>query len=95
MLLDTTDVPSSSILFVLMMEAICFYETSFLTRATRRLIPEDGIVLICENLSSYTSLSNLVKLKDVSEEHLIRFDSDVGYNSQRSSLNFTGLHDVS
>jgi hypothetical protein len=37
-------VPSSPILFTLMMEAIRSTETSILTRATRLHIPEDGIL---------------------------------------------------
>jgi hypothetical protein len=36
-------VPSTQILSTLMMEAIYFSETSVLTRAIRRHIPEDGI----------------------------------------------------
>jgi hypothetical protein len=43
------------ILLTLMMEAIRFSETSVLTRATGRHIPEDDILHIhrCENLKSY------------------------------------------
>jgi hypothetical protein len=43
-LLVTAKVPSSLILVSLVMEDIRFFETSDLTRATRRNIPEDGIL---------------------------------------------------
>jgi hypothetical protein len=43
-LLVTANVPSSPILVTLIMEAILISETLVLTRATRRNIPEDGIL---------------------------------------------------
>jgi hypothetical protein len=57
-LLVTADVvPSSPILFTLMMEALGSYETYFLTRATQRHNPEDGILHSHrrENLKYYNS----------------------------------------
>jgi hypothetical protein len=45
-LLVTANVPSSPILVTLMMEALCSFKMSVLTRATWPYIPEDGILHI-------------------------------------------------
>jgi hypothetical protein len=43
--------PSAPILLTLMMEALLTFETSVLTRATRRNIPEDGIIYVISHLN--------------------------------------------
>jgi hypothetical protein len=59
LLLDTANVPNLSIPASLVMEAICSSETSVLTRATRRNIPEYGIP---KNYIVPTFLENYISL---------------------------------
>jgi nitric oxide reductase large subunit len=66
LIITSNIVPSSSTLATLMMEAIRFYETLLLTRATRRNIPENGIRhnQRRENLKSFIALTYWVLLAE-------------------------------
>jgi hypothetical protein len=79
--------PSSPILATLMMEALRSSDTSVLTRATRRNIPEDGISLAHWTLFrklQWTPLSLLLQLASCSLENSARISSDVCRSFKRA-----------
>jgi hypothetical protein len=56
LLVTASVVPSSPILVTLTKEALSSFETSFLTRATRRNIPEEAILLYIDTSKNKTKL---------------------------------------
>jgi hypothetical protein len=82
-LLVTANVhPSSQILVVMMMEALRSFETSVLTRATRRNIAEDVIFTMEYSKKYFSQISSPPKMS-----HCNVLKYDIKYNDYNSGCN--------
>jgi hypothetical protein len=92
-LLVTTNFPSSSSLVTLMMETLSYSETSVLTRATRRNIPDDTILRLRERYSRKLDWSNLVLVITQMKEILSAETSESSYQNTDGSGLTSYWHD--
>jgi hypothetical protein len=79
-------VPSSPILVILMMESLRPYETSVLTRATRRNIPEDVILYNSSSILKVPKQKRQVEWEFTVNDHTRFLPTDDGRTSQETHL---------